>query len=46
MRQLPDLNVTKACPPHEGPVFIDYAAWYAYFLTAPVCIEVTSTLLT
>ncbi|KAF7853618.1 uncharacterized protein EAF02_011923 [Botrytis sinoallii] len=34
-RQLPDLNVTKACPPHEGSVFIDYAAWFAYFLTAP-----------
>ncbi|THV53034.1 hypothetical protein BGAL_0061g00100 [Botrytis galanthina] len=36
MRQLPDLNVTKACPPHKGPVFIDYAAWFAYFLTAPI----------
>ncbi|TGO44295.1 hypothetical protein BCON_0553g00020 [Botryotinia convoluta] len=29
MRQLPDLNVTRACPPHKGPVFIDYAAWFA-----------------
>ena len=28
----------KACPPSKGPVFIDYAFWFADILVAPVCI--------
>jgi hypothetical protein len=39
MHQPPDSNEPeKACPPSEGPIFIDYAFWFADFLVAPVCI--------
>ena len=38
MHQPPDSNEPeKACPPSKGPVFIDYAAWFADWLVAPVC---------
>lgn len=37
MHQPPDSNEPeKVCPPSEGPVFIDYAAWFADWLVAPV----------
>ncbi|KAJ3473473.1 hypothetical protein NLG97_g10287 [Lecanicillium saksenae] len=36
MHQPPDSNdPEKACPPSEGPIFIDYAFWFADFLVAP-----------
>ncbi|KAB8296272.1 hypothetical protein EYC80_009046 [Monilinia laxa] len=36
MHQPPDSNEPeKACPPSKGPVFIDYAAWFADWLVAP-----------
>jgi len=36
MHQPPDSNEPeKACPPSEGPIFIDYAFWFADFLVAP-----------
>lgn len=39
MHQPPDSKEPeKACPPSKGPVFIDYAAWFADWLVAPVCI--------
>lgn len=38
MHQPPHWNITKACPPSEGIVFINYAAWFADWLVAPVCI--------
>lgn len=35
----PDSNEPeKACPPSKGPIFIDYAFWFADFLVAPVCV--------
>ncbi|TGO09785.1 hypothetical protein BTUL_0154g00080 [Botrytis tulipae] len=35
MRQAPDWNITKSCPPSKGAVFIDYAWWFADWLVAP-----------
>ncbi|KAF2236376.1 hypothetical protein EV356DRAFT_530997 [Viridothelium virens] len=36
MHQPPDSDEPeKACPPSEGPVFIDYAFWFADWLVAP-----------
>lgn len=35
--QPPDSNkVEKVCPPSKGAAWIDYAAWFANFLVAPV----------
>lgn len=37
MHQPPDSTVPeKVCPPSEGPIFIDYAFWFADWLVAPV----------
>ncbi|KUJ15588.1 uncharacterized protein LY89DRAFT_671041 [Mollisia scopiformis] len=36
MHQPPNSSVPeKACPPREGPIYIDYAFWFADFLVAP-----------
>ena len=37
MHQPPDSdNPEKNCPPSRGPVFINFAVWFADFLVAPV----------